>query len=849
LLIALPGLLILTPFKEIYAATPVIYITSTPSWILPCKSYNKKPLTRNIEDGVYNELIEEQVNVEEHATYNHIITQIVSESGVQNNSEISVSFNPSYERLDFHKIIVWRNNKPQTRLNVEAFKILAEEDELEKFIYNGTYSAKCILADIRKGDRIEYSYTVTGSNPIFNNKFCRNIYLQGSHLIVHQFTTLLFSTERKINIKPFNLLSQPKISIVNNLKRYEWEDFQVPGALSNKYQPEWVNQYAGVQVSDYNTWTKVIDWGLKINPIQTYFTGELADTIAKLKKQSGQDKEKYFRAAVTLVQDEIRYMGIETGEYSNKANSPDKVFKQRYGDCKDKSLLLASILSADAIEAHLVLLNTDLKDKIENFIPSTALFNHAVVVAIVNGKEVYVDATISNQRGKGTELYFPPYQEALILKTGNTGLTKINETKTGKIVCEEKFNIKNEYAPVKLKVTTTYTLNQADDIRDHLAEAGMAKTEKNYLDYYAKTFSKIEAADSIVIKDNQEKNELTTIENYTIKNFFKRDSTNWKYTVDFYADYISQQLPNITGEIKTPIAVNYPYAIDYTTTVILPNGWDIANDHYSINRDSYKFSYDQTVSEDILSLHYQFAYFKDFISSDKVFEFKEDVKNLKNDKLSFNLIYTPDIKKVPFQLNQLMFFISVLVAGVFVYGGLKIYKTETRNPVLYNSKNSFPQALGGWLVILIIALIANPLNIIKDLIENDFYSVSKWNLLTTGINGVINRALLIFEGAGNIALICFSGFCLVLIFKKRDIATRFTKMYYVFMVIFLFIDYFFNSFVKGKSSDYEVEKLVQQIIIAAVWTYYLTVSTRVKQTFVAPYPEFVPAGPLEKDPA
>ena len=643
-------------------------------------------------------------------------------------------------------------------------------------------------------------------------------------MIVHQYTTLLFSTERKVNIKPFNLLSQPRISIVNNIKRYEWEDFQVPGALSNKYQPDWVNQYARVQVSDYNNWAEVVDWGLKINPIQTYFTGELADTIAKLKKQAGQDREKYFRSAVTFVQDEIRYMGIETGEYSNKANSPDKVFIQRYGDCKDKSLLLASILNAGGMEARLVLINTDLKDKIEDYIPSTALFNHAIVVANMNGKQVYIDATIGYQRGKGTELYFPPYREGLILKAGNTGLTKIKETKTGKIVCEEK-------------VTTIYTLNQADDIRDRLAEAGMAKTEKNYLDYYAKTFSKIEASDSIVIKDNQEKNELTTVENYTIKNFFKRDSTNGKYTVDFYADYISQQLPNITGEIKTPVAVNYPYAIDYTTTVILANGWDIANEHYSINRDSYKFSYDQTVSDDKLSLRYQFAFFKDYISSDKLSEFKEDVKNLKDDKLSFNLIYTPDIKKVPFELNKLMFFISVLIAGIFVYGGLKVYKTETRDPAFYNSKNSMPQALGGWLIILIIVLIANPLNTIKDLIENDFYSVSKWNLVTTGINSVITRVLLIFEGAGNVALICFSVFCLVLIFKKRDIAARFIKLYYVSMVIFLFIDYFFNAFVEGKSSDYEMEQLIQQVIVAAVWTYYLNVSTRVTQTFVVPYPD------------
>ncbi|HWZ02178.1 MAG TPA: DUF3857 domain-containing protein, partial [Mucilaginibacter sp.] len=297
------------------ASTPVVHLSPKPSWILTCKKYNQAPSARDVNNGAYDELIEEQVNVEDKATYNHVITQIVSESGVQNNSDISVSFNPAYERLDFHDITIWRNNKPQSRLNVSEFKVLADESEIEKFIYNGTYSAKYILADIRKGDRLEYSYTITGFNPIFDNKFCRTIYLQGANLIEHQYTTLLFKADRKLNMKSFNLRSQPKISVSAGLKRFEWEDFKVPGISTNKFQPNWFNQYARVQVSEFYNWKEVIDWGLKINPLQTTFKGELADTIARLKKLSGKNQAKYFRAAVTFVQDGIRYMGIETGPY------------------------------------------------------------------------------------------------------------------------------------------------------------------------------------------------------------------------------------------------------------------------------------------------------------------------------------------------------------------------------------------------------------------------------------------------------------------------------------------------------------------------------------------------------
>ena len=294
----------------VFAATPRITVTPKPKWLSKAKNYTMKPSARDIQDGAYDEFVEEQTNVDLQENYNHIITQIVSESGVQDNSEISVTFDPSYEKLTFHQITIWRYGKPLQRLNASAFKMVPDESELDKFIYNGTYTATCILDDIRKGDKIEYAYTITGRNPIFGGKFCRTIYLQGSHAIQHQYTVLLFNAYRNLNFKPFNLRSNPRITAINNQKRYEWEDFNVPGAASNKFQPGWFSKYAKVQVSEFKNWSDVINWGLRINPLQTKFSAELADTINLLKRKFAADKEKYFRAAVTLVQDQIRSIWV-----------------------------------------------------------------------------------------------------------------------------------------------------------------------------------------------------------------------------------------------------------------------------------------------------------------------------------------------------------------------------------------------------------------------------------------------------------------------------------------------------------------------------------------------------------
>ncbi len=51
------------------------------------------------------------------------------------------------------------------------FKVLQNEKDLSKFIYSGTYDAFLLLEDVRKGDRIEYAYTIKGDNPIFGRKY------------------------------------------------------------------------------------------------------------------------------------------------------------------------------------------------------------------------------------------------------------------------------------------------------------------------------------------------------------------------------------------------------------------------------------------------------------------------------------------------------------------------------------------------------------------------------------------------------------------------------------------------------------------------------------------------------
>jgi hypothetical protein len=818
-------------------AQPVVHISQVPKWLSSYKPYNTKPSLRTVEDGYFYAITEHQIQVEKQADYRHYIREIISETGIQDGSSISVSFDPTFERLDFHQITVWRDNKPLNRLKASAFKVIADEKDLSNFIYQGTYSALCILDDIRKGDRIEYAYTITGRNPIFKNKFSDDLYLQWYQTVAHEYTALIFSSGRKLNMKLFNAAAKPVITETGGLKKYEWESFQVKPAPYEENEPGWYDPRAFVQVSDYESWAEVTNWALSINPAKIATKGELADQVAKLKAISGNDKVKYFRNAVKTVQDEVRYMGIEIGQYSHRANSPEKVFSQRYGDCKDKSLLLVSMLQADSIDASMVLVNSDGGD-IGRYIPAHDVFDHAVVVARLNGKPVWVDATISYQRGTGTDIYFPDYGKGLVLKPGNSGLTTIPAPKTGKIICSENYTVKNEKAPVKFEVITTYTLNEADKIRDRLSSSGMAETEKNYLKYYSKIYNKIEPADSIVVKDDEQKNILTTIERYKITDFFKKDSTSGKYDANFYADPIKDELPEITNQTKAPVAVNYPFNEDYTVRVILPNGWDIPAVHDTLKRGYYTFSSAYTTQGDTLSLNYKFAYLKSFIPVDKLEEFKQDIKKLNDDELSYSVSYSPHAgESQSTDFNQWMLNLALVIVLIAGIAGLLIYRTET--PGIVFSYGATFNPLGGWLILVAIGLFLTPVSVIYALSNSHHFKMSTWNAFGTYSYGNALKAQLIFEVSGDVILMCYAIFCLILFLNRRDILPKFIIGYFAFALIFCIADYIFVS----SASHFKVPStyqtsIVRATVIAAIWIPYFLRSERVKETFIVPYPSY-----------
>jgi tetratricopeptide (TPR) repeat protein len=102
------------------------------------------------------------------------------------------------------------------------------------------------------------------------------------------------------------------------------------------------------------------------------------------------DNEKA-TALVQLVRDQISYRAIEFGRRARIPNKGSTIIANRYGDCKDHSLLLYQLLKAVGLEAQLALVRTD--GTPEQALPSLDQFDHMIVYAPKLGGGRFFDCT------------------------------------------------------------------------------------------------------------------------------------------------------------------------------------------------------------------------------------------------------------------------------------------------------------------------------------------------------------------------------------------------------------------------------------------------------------------------
>lgn len=804
-----------------------VLVSAPPSWVEKNLIENFKILDTNTSSQYL--LIEHQDNLELKSKFRRYVYQVLNAEGVQDMSDISVTYDPNYQQLVFNDIRIIRDGKEIAKLRADQFQVIQRETSMERALYDGSLTAVFNLGDVRVKDIIDYSYTINGFNPIYKNHYNATFYHQYSIPVNKIVTRLLIDPGRFIQFKTFEGATNPVMSTVDGLKEYKWHIDASDFKLIDSNIPSWLDVHRRVSFSTFRDWSEVVEWAV---PLYKFDAKISTDEI--LSRSKYQTPEMKVLAIIRGLQDDIRYLGFESGIAAYQPRPPSQVLEQRFGDCKEKSLLLASLLRKEGVEAYPMLVNTTFGKVIPEELPGFNAFDHCVVAFNFEGTDYFIDPTISNQGGDLKTISFPNYRNGLILKSGSVELTALPETVLPSINIKEIISVQSIGGGASFVVRTEYTGAKADYMRSYFSNNSREEIQKEYLNYYSRLYAGIKMGDTVRYYDYDRlsTNKIIVEEFYEIDTIWnKSDDSSYIYC-EAYPIVLESDLnfPKVAKR-STPYVLGTPYVFEQNTLLEMPEEWSGTDTNYSLDKPAFLYRKNTSINGKTASVNHYFELKEAHIPGEAVGTFTDDIEKIKSE-FSYLLTYRENL--TGFRLSWLSLTILLVSLGVGIVLAYRINKIY--NPVPW--KYAEDKQIGGWLILPAIGICFSPISLILQFADNELLNANVW----TGLevlepkNSFKLYAFVTLELIYNGLYFIFCLFVIVVFFKRRTSAPRLISILYIVNLVVPVIDSFITEdLMPGTVTESDkadmISQAVRTFIAAAIWIPYFNMADRVKSTF------------------
>ena len=302
---------------------------------------------------------------------------------------------------------------------------------------------------------------------------------------------------------------------------------------------------------------------------------------------------------------------------------------------------------------------------------------------------------------------------------------------------------------------------------------------------------------------------------------------------------IGNQLPEVTGRRKSPVALSYPSDMDYTIRVISKTGLNIRRDSYFADEQSFLFGSSASVRGDTLLLNYQFRFHSHEVAPENVAEFAAHMKQIKNDRLSYGLSFHPGGMGSLNNYSWWAFVYSVLLIALFSFLAVRVYHKKPRwHPADTGQPLKVYSGIGGWLILLMISFALSPFAYLFGLLTSNFYHAATWQAYDQqGVGqAILFRGVIFFELSANLFMLVLASFCFLLLAQQKRLFPQVAILYFVSNMMVVIIDFSLLPTVDINPFDdpENIRGLLGATIGAAIWVPYMMHSKRVRGTFVRP---------------
>jgi len=510
----------------------------------------------------------------------HMVYRILTEAGLDEFSSLAAEWSP------------WNEERPILRARVitpdGAEHFLSPENisdspmkEYSSNVYSDSRVVRAPLPALVIGAVVEREITLREHAPFFSAGSVKRFYFGNSMRTLASRLTIETPGDLPLKYVASLLPDVPcKKSVKKGRKRLTFES----GAME-----PWKPRESGMP-GDIPRWPNVaFTIGKSWSDVSARYRETMerqivnADLTALVRETVGDatGREEIAAKLLARLRKEVRYTGVHFGSAALVPTEPGVTLRQKYGDCKDQSALLISMLKTAGIPAHMALIRSGPVEDVNPDLPGLGGFNHAIVY-LPGTPSLWIDPT-DNYSPAGE---LPPYDQgkrALIIAESSAALVLTPETaSTGNRQTETRKFYLSEKGGSRVIETTLVTGSISSAFRSDYDQSDEAETRKSLEEYVRNAY----LSERLATIETSNSRDLETPFHIRLEmNEAKRGSTDeGEAVVAIHPSFLTSRLPDLLRksedtEAPPPVKRTFdfllpePYLYEAEYRIIPPPGY------------------------------------------------------------------------------------------------------------------------------------------------------------------------------------------------------------------------------------------------------------------------------------
>ncbi len=505
----------------------------------------------------------------------HQVVKILNERGIQKYGDIAIPYQANSQNIEVN---IARTIDPDGEVHYppdEAFNDVTPPGLLSYNLYSDQMWRVISMVGLKPGVCIEYQVTLEdkSENVTGNKTWITGGYnFQSTEVTLETTFALRLPVDCEIQWKTDNFEIEPMVYYQDDLVLYIWQTGEMPALKLEEGMPH-INDIAPrLTYSSIESWNDVYKWYQDLAKGRYAHDENIQETVKKIIDKLTTD-EAIIRAIYHYVAKQIRYVGIELGQSAYQPSLAADVLKKQYGDCKDKTTLLISMLDIVGIKAYPVMVSAIPYERVDTDIPSLSQFNHMIAaIPTDNVNYIWLDPT------SATCTYGDlPYsvQGRVGLLIGDTKGTFVDIpvflAESNRLVSNTKLWMNSDggvRGKIKILLTGQYNL----DARWKYKQIPPSEWKSTVTTELSQLFPNIQVDKANILELDNHDTPVKILVDFHADNYAKKlnQQTLLPLPIDEFAEY-AEILS--APERKYPLELSYPMKIEKIIQIHLPDEW------------------------------------------------------------------------------------------------------------------------------------------------------------------------------------------------------------------------------------------------------------------------------------